>query len=138
MRRLVFALCFTILPLFAAKLQPVASSSPDVLNFDEIVTLSETDRPAAPLEEKLDTLLRTPFLNNDAAAVGGQPHRPLVDGIGPVLRVASWNIERGLNFDLIKLALSDPDGFMQAARERGGINPQKLDAGRQAKIEQQL
>src|SRR5580700_5224595 len=126
MRRLVFALCFTILPLFAAKLQPVASSSPEVLNFDEIVTLSETDRPAAPLEEKLDTLLRTPFLNNDAAAVGGQPHRPLVDGIGPVLRVASWNIERGLNFDLIKLALSDPEAFKQASLKRGA-----LDSGKQ-------
>lgn len=124
----LLAICFSLVPLFAAKLQPVGSSTPDVLKFDEIVTLSESDRPAAPLEEKLDKLLRTPFLNNDAAAMGGQPHRPLVDGIGPVLRIASWNIERGLNFDLIKLALSDPDEFMQDARVRAGLDPQKLDA----------
>ena len=65
--------------------------------------------------------------------MGGGPHRPSVDGIGPVLRVASWNIERGSNFDLIKLALSDPEGFKKAALERGA-----LDAGKQMKIEQQL
>jgi len=58
---------------------------------------------------------------------------PSVDGIGPVLRVASWNIERGLNFDLIRLALSDPDGFQQAALQ-GGM----LDTNKQARIDQQL
>ena len=67
------------------------------------------------------------------AAVGGQPHRPSVEGIGPVLRVASWNIERGLNFDLIKFALSDPKAFRQAALERGA-----LEAGKLPKIEAQL
>jgi endonuclease/exonuclease/phosphatase family metal-dependent hydrolase len=103
------------------------------LNFDELLTLAETDHPAAPLKEKLETLLDTPFLNNEAALAGGQPHRPFVEGIGPVLRVASWNIERGLNFGLIRLALSDPDGFKKAARQLGALDPQK-----EAQIEQQL
>jgi hypothetical protein len=134
----ILALCFTILPHFAARQLLAAASAPDVLNFAELVTLSETNQPATPLEEKLDRLLRTPFLNNDSAAVGGQPHRPFVAGIGPVLRVADWNIERGLNLDLIKLALSDPDGFQQAALESGGPDPKKSDAGKQAKIERQL
>jgi endonuclease/exonuclease/phosphatase family metal-dependent hydrolase len=132
-KRCLLAFCFATIPLFAAKLPSAPAAAPDLLNFDELVALSETDQPAAPLEEKLDRLLRTPFLNNDAAAMGGGPHRPFVEGIGPVLRVASWNIERGLNFDLIKLALSDPEGFKQAALEQG-----TLDASKQAKIEQQL
>ena len=38
-----------------------------------------------------------------------------------------------MNFDLIRLALSDPEGFKQAASERGG-----LDASKQSRIEQQL
>jgi endonuclease/exonuclease/phosphatase family metal-dependent hydrolase len=128
-KRSILGVCFAILSSFPAKAQP----PPELLTFDELVTLSEADQPAAPLEEKLDRLLTTPFLNNDASAIGAGPHRPTVDGIGPVLRVANWNIERGLNFDLIKLALSDPEGFKQAAEEQGAV-----DAGKLVKIEQQL
>src|ERR1700684_2292901 len=106
-KRSILGVCFAILSLFPAKPQPAPAPAPEVLTFDELVTLSETDQPGTPLEEKLDRLLTTPFLNNDASAIGAGPHRPTVDGIGPVLRVANWNIERGLNFDLIKLALSD-------------------------------
>jgi endonuclease/exonuclease/phosphatase family metal-dependent hydrolase len=103
------------------------------LNFEELVMLSETNRPAEPVAGKLERLLSTPILSNEAAVTGARPHRPSVDGIGPVLRVAFWNIERGLNFDLIKLALSDPEGFKRAALERGAP-----DANKQANIEQQL
>jgi hypothetical protein len=56
-----------------------------------------------------------------------------VDGIGPVLRDASWNIERGINVDLIKLAFSDSDGFIQTALQRGS-----LDASRQPQVLHQL
>lgn len=118
----LFAL--TLIPLFGAQQQP------PLLTFDELITLSESDKPAAPLQHKLDKLLRTPFLGNDAAA---QPHRPPVDGIGQVVRVVSWNIERGLNFDLIRLALSDPAEFRQTALQRAA-----LDATKQAKVEEQL
>jgi endonuclease/exonuclease/phosphatase family metal-dependent hydrolase len=113
--------------------QPRATPAPQFLNFEELVSLSETDHPPVPLAEKLERLLGTPILSNEAALAGARPHRPSVDGIGPVLRVAFWNIERGLNFDLIKLALSDPDGFKRAALERGA-----LDANKQANIERQL
>jgi endonuclease/exonuclease/phosphatase family metal-dependent hydrolase len=95
--------------------------------------LSVTDRPPESVAGKLERLLRTPILSNEAAVAGTRPHRPSLDGIGPVLRVAFWNIERGLNFDLIKLALSDPDGFKQAVLERGA-----LDANKLANIERQL
>ena len=130
--RSILVLCATLLPLLAAHV-PANTSAPEFLNFDELVILSETDRPPAVLQEKLDGLLKFPFLDDGAALVDVPPRRPVVDGLGPVLRVASWNIERGLNFDLIKLALSDPDGFLRAARQRAAI-----DAGKQAQIEQQL
>jgi endonuclease/exonuclease/phosphatase family metal-dependent hydrolase len=120
-----------LLPLTAAS--HGKASAPDLLSFDELVALSETDHPAAPVAEKLDKLLRTPFVSNEAAMAGVQPHRPSVDAIGPVVRIASWNIERGLNFDLIRLALSDPDGFRQAALRRGALDPNK-----QAQIDRQL
>jgi endonuclease/exonuclease/phosphatase family metal-dependent hydrolase len=122
-----------ILPLAAAPRGPAPATAPELLSFEELVTLSDTDRPGAQLQEKLDRLLTTPFLSNEAAQAGAQPHRPVVEGIGPVLRVASWNIERGLNFDLLRLALSDPDGFRQAALLRGAP-----DANKQSQIDRQL
>jgi endonuclease/exonuclease/phosphatase family metal-dependent hydrolase len=130
--RSILVLWSAMLPILAAQQKP-GTTGPELLNFDELVTLSNIDRPAPPLAEKLDRLLSTPFISNEASLAGSLPHRPSVDGLGPVLRVASWNIERGLNFDLIRLALSDPDGFMQAALQRG-----PLDAKKEAQIAQQV
>ncbi len=138
-RRTILVLWPAILPLLAAaKLaaarEPAPTTAPGVPEFRRVwlpcrIPINQPN----PWPKKLDKLLRTPILSNQAALSGGRPHRPSMDGIGPVLRVASWNIERGLNFDLIKLALSDPDGFKQAALERGA-----LEATKQARIEQQL
>ncbi len=130
-KRQVVALCATF-SLLAAAREPAPARAPEFFKFDELVALSNGGAPAA-LEEKLDTLLSTPIVSNDATLAGVSPHRPLVDGLGPVLRVASWNIERGLNFDLIRLALSDPDGFQQAAARQRALDP-----ARQAAIERQL
>ncbi len=132
-KRTLLVLWSIIFPLASANHEPGHTSGPELLTFDELVTLSDTDQPGAPLVEKLDRLLGTPIVSNQAAAAGAQPHRPSVERLGPVLRVAEWNIERGLNFDLIKLALSDPDGFKQAALQRG-----TPAADEQSKIDQQL
>lgn len=110
-----------------------AATETEHLTFDELVTLSRTNHPQGPLAEKLAVLLATPIVSNDASLQGPGPHRPSVDGLGPVLRVASWNIERGLNFDLIRMAFSDPAGFEQEALRRGALDPAK-----QARIERQL
>ena len=118
-----------ILPLLATVQEPKPVSAPEFLTFDELTTLSDTEHPSEPLAEKLERVLRTPVLSNQAALSGVRPHRPSVDGVGPVLRAVSWNIERGLNFDLIRLALSDPEGFKQSTRPS-----EVLDA----KIDQQL
>ena len=133
-RYLALPLCaVAILPCLVAAQELASATAPELLNFDELITLSDTDQPASPLKEKLDHLLTTPFLSNQAASLPARPHRPSVNGLGPILRVACWNIERGLNFDLIRLALSDPDGFEHAAQERAALDPNKLP-----QIEQQL
>ncbi len=36
-----------------------------------------------------------------------------LEGLGPLFETASWNIERGLNFDLIESALGNPEHFQQ-------------------------
>jgi len=108
---------------FAKSFQPAP-----VLSFGDLVALSETSEPSLPLQEKLSYILSTPDVNNLAALHGFEPHRPWVNGLGPVLRVVSWNIERGLEFDLIRLAFSDPDGLRLAAAQRSPVDPDKLAA----------
>src|SRR5579872_5044290 len=71
-------------------------TGPNFLSFDELVTLSETNQLEPPLKQKLEELLNSPIVNNEASLTGAKPHRPSAKGLGPVLRVALWNIERGL------------------------------------------
>jgi endonuclease/exonuclease/phosphatase family metal-dependent hydrolase len=132
-------MCNIGLPVFLLALLPLAAAvhdfapaAPEFLTFDELVTLSNTNRPPAPLANKLDRLLTTPFVNNAAAAAGVQPLKPSAEGVGPVARVVSWNIERGINFDLIRLAFSDPQGFRHAVEQRG--KPWKEETERQLEV----
>jgi endonuclease/exonuclease/phosphatase family metal-dependent hydrolase len=79
------------------------TTNPDLLSFDDLLALSTTASPTGDLAHRLDSLLTTPFLHEDPSA---KPHRPTVPNLGPVLRVAMWNIERGLNIDLIRSTLA--------------------------------
>lgn len=93
----------------------VVDQRPELLSFQELLTLSDTprDQLRPPLRRRLDALLRTPFVNNRAYYDGMQPHRPVEPGLGPILRVVSWNIERGLKLELIKDALDDGEAFLE-------------------------
>jgi endonuclease/exonuclease/phosphatase family metal-dependent hydrolase len=113
--------------------QGVRSEDPEFLSFDELVTLSSTAKPEGQLAARLTTLLTTPFLHNDASASGAEPHRPAVENLGPVLRAGLWNIERGLNFELIRAALTDSNEF-----ERIAGNQSHISDARKALIESQL
>jgi len=54
-----------------------------------------------------------------------QPHRPSVPGLGVVLRVGQWNIERGLNFDLIRSALANSGEFRRLSGIEHGVGPRQ-------------
>ena len=99
----------TIVNLESQTWPPTAvATNPNLLNFDDLLTLSKTAEPTGDLAHRLDSLLTTPFIHEDPAA---KPRRPDVANLGPVLRVAMWNIERGLNLDLIRAALTNPSKF---------------------------
>ena len=101
----------------AAQPQGRQFEDPSPLSFDEIATLSSTAKPEGQLAARLDSILTIPFVHNDATAAGAEPHRPTVNNnLGPVVRVGFWNIERGLNFELIRAALTDTDDFERFAR----------------------
>jgi endonuclease/exonuclease/phosphatase family metal-dependent hydrolase len=76
------------------------------------VTLSQQETVDPALADKVHTLLVTPFVNNEAYFNGIKPLRPDLKDIGPSLRLVQWNIERGLELDEIKLAMTDKQAFL--------------------------
>jgi endonuclease/exonuclease/phosphatase family metal-dependent hydrolase len=95
------------------------SQGPRTLTYDEIRELYSEDVAPPELNAKLHSLLTTPFVNNGASEAGTVPAKPELRQVGPVLRVVQWNIERGLEFDAIRLALTDPKGFAAVTENKG-------------------
>jgi hypothetical protein len=89
----------------------VRFSKPDLLTFDELVELEKNDTPSGALATKLEHLLTTPFFSNEAYLDGAKPKRPSSPELGSFLRTVCWNIERGIHFDPIRIALSEPETF---------------------------
>jgi endonuclease/exonuclease/phosphatase family metal-dependent hydrolase len=83
----------------------VHAQQPELFTYDELVQLYETQDLPQALQAKLDRLLTTPFVSNTASTrVRVLPRSPQ---LGTFVRVVQWNIERGIEFDAIKAALTD-------------------------------
>src|ERR1700751_3210015 len=89
-------------------------SDPELLTWDEIIELYKQEGPPPALNDKLHRLLTTPFLRNTASDSGHKPLKP-----GKILRAAQWNIERGLEYDAIRLAFTDSKRFNGFMEEKG-------------------
>jgi endonuclease/exonuclease/phosphatase family metal-dependent hydrolase len=90
----------------------VHDSEPALFSYDELVQLSLPQELSPGLAEKLRLITTTPFINNEAYFAGARPKPLEIAGLGPSLRVAFWNIERGLGLEYIQLFLTDKDAFM--------------------------
>ena len=110
-------------------------SQPTLLTYPELVTLSEKDTVEPPLAEKLNALLTTLFVSNEAFYRGAKPMRPDLKDLGPSLRLVDWNIERGLELDRIKLALTDKQEFLSKIEASPG---QKSAEGKTSAVPQRL
>ena len=75
----------------------------DFFSFDELTTLYDEENLSPTLENKLNYLLATPFVDNSQA---GANTRQFLQSppLGEFLRVVHWNIERGLEYDAIEAA----------------------------------
>ncbi len=115
--RLCAVLCIAGVPgLFAQQEGAQGTTGPQTLTYDEIIQLYSDDVPPRPLADKLHALLTTPFVSNSSSA--GAPAKPSLRQVGPVLRVVQWNIERGLEFDAIRLAFTDSKKFAGLMEDR--------------------
>ena len=124
--------------LVAAQDDFVRFSKPDLLTFDELVDLEKNDPPSPALAEKLQHLLNTPFLSNEAYVNGAKPKRPSSPELGPFLRAICWNIERGIHFDQIRIALSEPGKFDQVLAEKKDPKTKPLTSDELKVVKQQL
>ena len=94
-----------------------AADSP-LLDYEEILQLYRTETPSPALLGKLSHLLTRPFVSNRPSESGQRPLFPDSVKLGNFLRVAQWNIDRGLEFDAIRLAFSDPGEFIEFIRAK--------------------
>ncbi|HVG17921.1 MAG TPA: endonuclease/exonuclease/phosphatase family protein [Blastocatellia bacterium] len=94
--------------------------APDTLAYDELLEISATGQPTATLRLKLDTLLSVPFISNEANASSAAVELARSDKLGSFIRVGSWNIQRGAEFDRIKAALENPELFERQVKAARG------------------
>jgi endonuclease/exonuclease/phosphatase family metal-dependent hydrolase len=117
-RHLLIAIGVALIWAIASPAQDyVRDSRPKFLSYDELVQLSLDQEMSPELAEKLHVTTTTPVINNEADLSGARPQPLEVPKLGPSLRVALWNIERGLELDYIELFLTNKDAFMAKVEE---------------------
>lgn len=118
--------------------QYVRLSKPNFLTFDELVELEKANEPSLQLAARLDQLLHTPVISNEACLSGARPNRSSSDALGPFLRATMWNIERGIALDGIKIALTEPDKYGKYIEEKKDPKSKPLTAEERGDVNKQL
>ncbi len=77
--------------------------APSLFTFDELNALYHQDELDAAMQAKLAALLTTPFISN---SFRDRVQLPRSEKLGTYLRVAHWNIQRGVEFDALKAVLT--------------------------------
>ncbi|MBL8149930.1 MAG: endonuclease/exonuclease/phosphatase family protein [Blastocatellia bacterium] len=94
------------------KTELVKFSAPEIFTYEELLKLAEDPIPQN-LKAKLDKLLSTPFVSNEAYFQGAKPIQPNLPQLGSSLRIVMWNIERGLNLDDIIAVFTNKEAFLK-------------------------
>lgn len=117
-----------VLPISNANLRPAGTPATEqggtqaaaLLSYPDLVRLYDDENPSAELQDRLTKLLNTPFVSNEASARGVKPLKPNSQPNGRFIRVAAWNIERGLEFDAVKAAFIHDQKFFRRIQLSGG------------------
>ncbi|MDD5216604.1 MAG: hypothetical protein PHS88_00720, partial [Candidatus Omnitrophica bacterium] len=111
----IIAAVVVLLALFSLQVFPVKflvlRQDPPFLSFKELQILSQNPHPPRWLEKKLERFWRTPLISNEAYYNGVRAHRPVDEKLGPVLTVASWNIEKSFRIPKAIRVLSAGEDF---------------------------
>jgi hypothetical protein len=102
---LVRQLCILLLATTLAPFTVKGPNGPPLLSYADLVALYETDVPAPDLQSRLTALLNKPFVNNSISTNSRASKASI--------RIAMWNIERGLEFDAVRAALTNDKRFFR-------------------------
>ena len=120
-----FALIFLLTIIAASAVY--GQQAPELFTYAELVQLYDTEKLPNDLQVKLDRLLTTPFVSNTAST---RVVLPKSSKLGTFVRVVQWNIERGIEFDAIKAALSDANRLARlidsSAHPRGSSDRKQI------------
>lgn len=98
-------------------------SGPEYLSYVELIHLSSHPQPGGALEKKMEHLLNTPFISNEAYLRGAKPRKFKDPKLGSVLRIAQWNIEKSMKMQEAIWAFKDEEKF------KGLIDAEKFKPG---------
>ena len=103
--------------------------TPQLFTYQELIELYRTEALSDSINHKLNSLLTAPFVANRPAGAE-RPALSQSPQLGQFLRVACWNIERGLNYEAIEAALTDEQRFAAM------LKPELSSAERQEILDQ--
>lgn len=119
-----------------------ADAAAELLTYRELVDLYELSDPPAPLQIKLQKLLTTPFVNNQMVEKRAHGVGSNATLLGRSLRIAHWNIERGLEYEVLESIFTDSDKYVSlldqtkypAGSEKRAMVLEQAEALRQADV----
>ncbi len=114
---LTAALMIAALPV-CCQTDPAATwlrvSGPETLSYEELTKIAVDLTRSSPLRAKVDRVLQTPFVaTNTNASPSLVAQTSYSTASTPILRVAEWNFERGLEFDSVRSMLVDRQAYLQ-------------------------
>lgn len=95
------------------------------ITFDELVQLSQQQQPQGELAKKLSSVLNYPIIDNSINC-GEKFTLQENEKLGKFVRIASWNIARGVNLEKIKLAFTDSESLMGKIAIKEPLEVQKV------------
>lgn len=92
-------------------LKLIRYQAPEFLTHGELVILSSNPEPGGALGEKVNKLLNTPVISNEAYFQGARPKQLKDPRLGSYLRVVQWNIEKSMKMQEAIWAFTDEKAF---------------------------
>ena len=114
---------------FSATAANAQQTAPEVFAYAELETLYNQETLPPTFAAKLNQLLTTPFVDNSVKA-GAPVSFASSPQIGEFLRVAQWNIERGIEYDAIEAVLSGDEAKLAVL-----LDPKRFPAGGKKRLE---
>jgi endonuclease/exonuclease/phosphatase family metal-dependent hydrolase len=112
-RLLILLLVCSALETSNLSAQQQRGANPPLLTYSDLVELYENDAPAPALATKLDKVLSAPWVSNWVNGRQALPTKTIAGTQGDYLRVATWNIERGLEFEAVRAALTNDQKYFR-------------------------